>query len=177
MGYTKGISNADWAVGKTFFTKSVIFLNGTRRKGIDSGSIVQCKSLENGVLLFKEYKTQHEWTARNDDVFLLLEEDSFLSEHIKNMSKKQVTAYAEYATTCSSMGVIGTVLLLMGILFFLVLSFFSSMIGFSMWLTIAVTTVFLGFAFLAFGIRHKNKKSLKNLKEEITEEPYIPILK
>lgn len=176
MDTTKGSSTAEWAVGKTFFTKSVIFLNGTRRKGIDSGSVVQCEALENGVLLFKEYETRHEWTARNNDVFLLLEEDSFLSEHIKGMSKKQVTAYTEYAGTCKSMGVIGTALLLMGILFFLVLSFFSSIADFSMWLTIAVTVVFVGFAFLAFGIRRKNKKLLKELKAEITEEPYTPIL-
>lgn len=176
MGYTEGISKANWAVGKAFFTKSVILLNGTKRKGIDSGSVVQCESLENGVLLFKEYATRHEWTARNDDVFLLLEEDIFLSKHIKDMSKKQVAAYTQYAGTAKSMSVFGTVLLLMGVILFLVLSFFSSMTGYSMWLTMIVTAVFIGFSVFAFCMRHKNKKSLKELKTEITEIPYTSIL-
>ena len=74
------------------------------------------------------------------------------------------------------MSVFGTVLLLMGIAFFLVLSFFSSMTGYSMWLTMIVTAVFIGFSIFAFCMRHKNKKSLKELKAEITEEPYISIL-
>lgn len=176
MDTAKGNSTAEWAVGKVFLTQGTLFLNGIRERTIDSDSIVWCKSLENGVLLFREYETNHEWTARNDDVFLLLEEDSFLTRHIKNMTKKQVTEYSQYTGVCKSMRVFGIVTLLMGIAMFIVLSFFSSVEGFSMWLTVAVSGVFIAFAILSFAMRFKHKRLLKRLKAEVTEEPYTPIL-